>query len=58
MATKKIKCTSGTVEITDEYGLRIRIEDADGQTHSMNLYPEDMRKIARALDAFAEIYSN
>ena len=59
MSTKKIECANGKLEITDDYGLYLRItDDVDGKSACISMCPDDMRKIARALEAYAEIHSN
>lgn len=56
MASKIIKCFHGAVEVGDDYGLHLAADDGENRARVV-LNPEDARKIAKALDAFAEIHS-
>jgi len=57
MAFKLIKCKSGAaIQVDDRCGLAIRIEDDEGAPARAVITADEARSLARALDAFAEIY--
>lgn len=53
MPERKIECSYGSIVITDDHGLYLYAE-RDRERVGVSLRPEDARKIAKVLAAFAE----
>ena len=54
MSKTKIKTAYGEINIEDDYGVHIEIDNGE-RSAAVNLTVEEARRLARILDAFAEI---